>query len=150
MEIAIRIHGYGLLVIESKAYHGLSAYLEVLSVRALIRLERYPQDAVFSRHGVKDRAYDHLYLTIGYLDLGHVLFSARLYDACLEDAHLLSTAVRINAGCINHFYDITALFANIEFIVSHFIDFLSVVCFLCESIIQLFITGFCDFVTFLD
>ena len=119
VQVAVSIDCHGLLIAKKEADGGVLAGIKVSSLYALVALKLYPEDAVLLGHRMDNRAYNYVHSILKHLDLGDVLFSGRLYNTCLEDAHLLATAMGRNAGRVYHFYDITALFANIKFILRH-------------------------------
>ena len=120
VEIAVSVYGDGLFVCESEAYDGRFAYLEILALTALVRLEIYPENAVFRDHGMFYGANLNVYDIAVDLDDGNMLFVACFHHTGLKLLHFLSAAHHGDARVVDHTDQIAAMLANIKFLVTHY------------------------------
>ena len=158
VEIAVRVYGEGLFIFEGETYDGRFAYLKVLTLTALIRLEIHPENAVFRKHGMfygADRYVDDVAF---HLYGGDMLFVACFHHTGFQLLHFLSAAHQGYSRIVDHAYQIAAMFANIKFLITHHkilrfvfyfklivIRFVTVFCL--YFYYALFSEKFCDFVT---
>jgi hypothetical protein len=119
VEIAVCVYGNGLFIRKREADLGSLAYLEVLALTALVRLEIYPENAVRFDHGVLDGADLNIDNIAVDLDNGNVLLMACFHYTGLQFLHFLSATHHGNARIVDHADQITAMFANIKFLITH-------------------------------
>ena len=117
MEVAVCVYGNNFVALaEGEAYGGSIAGLELLALVALLGLNGYPLDVVLGLHGVIDGADIDNDLAAFDLPYGDVLFGRCLNSSGDDLGHILTAALYGNAAFLNGSHNVSAVFANIEFL----------------------------------
>ena len=114
VEIAVSIHGYGLIIAQKEADRGGLTGLEAGALAAVFSLQIYPLDEVLIQHGMVDAADIYGNLAVFNGGYGNMLLAAGLNGVGLQSGHLLAAAHEGYACIVDHAHQIAAVLTDIK------------------------------------